>query len=199
MLVLHSYRRCPFAIRVRMTLHEKGIDFRNIEESLKDKSPELIAKHPEAKVPLLIHDDRIIYESDIITQYIEDLFPTPTLLPATPYERAQTRLWTHWCNQQFKPHVDHYKYGEHRSSSEDVQQAPARLRADLTKLEIALADQPFLFGPQLTLADIHIFPFLRQLVKATPYFAPLDDFQACQKWLESIISRPSFKKTMQKQ
>lgn len=183
-------------MRVRMTLHEKGIEFETIEENLKDFSQELRKHHPEAKVPVLLHGDHVIYESAVITEYIEDCFPTPSLMPSDPFLRAQLRLWTYWCNHHFKPHVDHYKYAEHRSSPEDVHKAPERLQKDLQKLENVLTQSPFLLGESLTLADIHVFPFLRQLTKATPYFTPLDDFEACQNWLESIIKRPAFEKTM---
>ncbi|MCB0272202.1 MAG: glutathione S-transferase family protein [Bdellovibrionales bacterium] len=184
-------------MRVRMTLHEKNIPFETVEEDLKNFSIELRKHHPEAKVPVLIHGENILYESAIITEYLEDTFPTPKLMPDDPYIKAQMRLWTYWCNQHFKHHVDHYKYGTSRSAKEDVENAPKMLTEDLQKLEKALSKHPFLLGNTLTLADIHVFPFFRQLTKTTPLFEPLHHFEACQKWLESILERPSFKKTME--
>ncbi|MFM8313463.1 MAG: glutathione S-transferase family protein, partial [Deltaproteobacteria bacterium] len=51
--------------------------------------------HPEVKVPLLVHGARVIYESAIITEYINDLIPeTNPLMPKTPGERSEVRLWT---------------------------------------------------------------------------------------------------------
>lgn len=199
MIQLYSYRRCPFAMRVRMVLHEKKIPFETIEENLKQKSEKLNRLHPQARVPLLIHDDHIIYESAIITQYLEEAFDQhPRLLPKEPHLKAYVHLWTHWCNQTFKPHIDHYKYGTHRSPEQDVLDAPANLIQDLHKMEAALTNTPYLVGSHLTLADIHVFPFLRQLSKATPSFKPLERHPRCQQWLESMISRPSFELTMQK-
>jgi len=199
MLKLYSYRRCPFAMRVRMVLFEKNIPFQTIEENLKEKSVALQKLHPQARVPVLVDGDFVIYESAIITQYLQDAYPKgPDLLPKDPKLRAQVRLWTHWCHHEFKPHVDHYKYGHHRSSDEDVQAAPARLVADLKKLQSALFTHNYLLGPTMTLADIHVFPFLRQLCKATPYFEPLNQFAKPLQWLENMVSRPSFKLTMQK-
>jgi glutathione S-transferase len=198
-LVLHSYRRCPFAMRVRMVLHEKGIAFETLEENLKDMSPALQARHPEAKVPVLVHgQDRVVYESAVITQYLEEMFPTPALMPQDAYGKAQVRLWTHWCNHTFKHHVDHYKYGTHRTSQENADAAPERLQQDLAKLEQTLQSQTFLMGDHLTLADIHVFPFLRQLSKATPFFEALDDHPCTMAWLKKLLERPSFVQTMEK-
>lgn len=193
-----SYRRCPFAMRVRMTLHEKGIVFETREEKWGAFSQELKEKHPEAKVPVLVHGDTVIYESAIITEYIEDAFPQKPLLSQRPEQRAQMRLWTYWCNHVFKPHVDHYKYGTARSNTEDVEQAPENLRMDLEKLEHTLTQQAFLLGDSLSLADIHVFPFLRQLNKVNPRLASLEDCPATLRWLEKILARPAFAKTMEK-
>ena len=118
-----------------MTLHEKGISFHTQEENLKDMSQNLRKLHPEAKVPVLIHGETALYESAVITEYIDDIFPDPPLMPTDPKQRAQVRLWTYWCNHIFKPHLDAFKYGESRSSKKDVAASVARLSEDLKKLE----------------------------------------------------------------
>ncbi|MCB0307808.1 MAG: glutathione S-transferase family protein [Bdellovibrionales bacterium] len=198
-LKLYSYRRCPFAIRVRMTLHEKGIPFVTIEEDLKNLSPELRKLHPEAKVPLLVHGDCVVYESAIITEYLEDWFPSPALMPFTAHDRAKVRLWTHWCNQHFKPHIDHFKYGTSRSTPDLVEQAPKHLNADLTKLESRLEHHTWLVGEHFGLADIHVFPFYRQLSITTPPLTTIDDFPKTKAWFEQICLRNAFEKTMHKE
>ncbi|MEZ4704728.1 MAG: glutathione S-transferase family protein [Bdellovibrionota bacterium] len=197
-IVLHSYRRCPFAMRVRMTLHEKDVPFQTIEEDLKNFSQDLKKHHPEAKVPVLLHEHHVLYESAIITEYLEDTFPRPSLTPEDPWGKAQTRLWTHWCNHIFKPHVDQYKYGESRSRPEQVLAAPQELCKDLEKLEHRLSDHDWLVGESFSLADIHVFPFFRQLVKATPRFSGLEKAPKSLEWLERICGRPSFQKTIEK-
>src|SRR4051794_33777782 len=97
-LILHSYRRCPFAIRVRMVLEEKGIPYQLIEENLSHLSPELLAHHPEGRVPLLIHEMNsqklVVYQSTIITEYLDEAFPQSPLMPKDPKDRAKVRLWT---------------------------------------------------------------------------------------------------------
>lgn len=197
-ITLYSFHRCPFAIRVRMVLHEKGLPFEIKEEDLKNFSPELRSLHPEAKVPVLVHKGEVIYESAVITEYLNEAFPVPSLMPESPSGRAQVRLWTYWCNSLFKPDLDRFKYGTSRFKPEDCEGVSERIQKHLEKLEGRLSKFPYLVGDSLTLADIHVFPFLRQLARMEPTPTILSTIPQSLKWLELITSRPAFEKTMKK-
>jgi len=197
-ITVYSYRRCPFAMRVRMTLFEKGISFNVIEENLKDFSNELRAMHPEAKVPVLIHGDHVIYESAIITEYLEDAFPDVPLMPQEAGLRMEVRLWTYWCNQIFKPDLDRFKYGSARLSKEEVQQATKNLSGHMDKIESKLKKSNYLVGDKFTLADIHVFPFIRQLSKVNPAHPHLEKCASVNEWLKKILARSTFEKVMEK-
>ncbi len=197
-LLLHSYRRCPFAIRVRMVLEEKGLTYKVFEEDLANPSPELTLLHPECKVPLLIHDGQAIHESAVITEYLEEAFPDPPLMPSDPRERARHRLWTFWANEILKPDLDSFKYQWRKLAGADRTALHERLKGHLAKLDEALASRPFLLGERLTLADIHVFPFYRQLQKSQPDFAALLPSLHLDAWLDRITSRPSFERVMAK-
>ncbi len=197
-LILHSYRRCPFAIRVRMALEEKGLPFQVIEEDLGNRSAELLRLHPEGAVPLLLHEGVAIHESSIITEYIDERFPEHPLMPSAAMGRAQVRLWTYACNEFFKHDVDGFKY-EWKDLAEEAREALlARLRGFLSKMDEALARAPFLLGSELTLADIHVFPFYRQLTRARPDFASFFQYPRVDDWLARITGRPSFERVMAK-
>jgi glutathione S-transferase len=191
-LILHSYRRCPFAIRVRMVLEEKNIPYSVAEESLANPSPELLALHPEGRVPLLRVDGRAIYESSVITEYLNEAYPGPSLAPSHPMARAEMRLWTYWVNTAFKADLDAYKY---RKPESEIGTLQILLELHLAKIEKALEASPFLQGKTLGLADIHVFPFVRQLSKVNGVdFIPSKTYA----WLESILARPSFARVMAK-
>ena len=143
---IYSYRRCPFAMRVRLTLHEKGLKFETVEEDLKNFSEDIRRHHPEAKVPVLLHGGAVLYESAVITEYLDETFPQPSLMPKDPKARAAIRLWTYWCNHHFKHHIDAFKYGESRCTPEQVKAAPVQLSEDLKKLEAALAANTWIMG-----------------------------------------------------
>ena len=185
-----------------MTLEEKGLAFTNIEENLTDFSPTLLELHPEERVPLLIHDTEtgqvVLYESSIITEYLEDTFPEPPLMPRDSALKAQVRLWTYWCNQIFKPDLDRAKY-ELQSLPEDAAKALlSSMHGHLKKLDQSLGKSPYLVGKDLTLADIHAFPFYRQLTRIRPEIPGLGDYPHLNNWLEQITQRPTFERVMKK-
>ncbi len=196
---IYSYRRCPFAIRVRIALHEKEIPFETKEEDLKNFSTELKALHPEVKVPLLVHGNRVIYESAIITEYIEDLLPNKnSLMPNDAGLRSEVRLWTYWCNQQFKPALDPFKYGTSRFPENECQGSREKVIKCLIKIEEQLQKQTWLVGSSFSLADINVFPFIRQLIRIQPAPEFLNSFPRLMNWIQTISNRPSVIKALQK-
>lgn len=195
-ITLHSYRRCPFAIRVRMVLEEKGIPYRVIEEDLSNFSEELLKLHPQGRVPLLIHNELVIWESSIITEYLDDQFREPRLMPGAAEKKVKIRLWTHWCNEIFKPDLDLWKYKKKDMSETDRADLQSRMEGHLFKLVSPLKNHSFLMGEELTLADIHVFPFYRQLGRIHPEFPGKERFKLVDAWLEKITSRPGFARVM---
>ena len=194
-----SYRRCPFAMRVRIALHEKEIPFEIKEEDLKNFSEELRRLHPEVKVPLLVHGKRIIYESAIITEYIDELMPDKNpLMPKTAGEKSEVRLWTYWCNHQFKPDLDRFKYGTSRFKEEECLGAEEKVKKHFCKIEETLRISDWLVGEFFSLADINVFPFVRQISRIQPVPAFLNQFPRTVNWMDRIGSRPSVLKTISK-
>ena len=191
-ILVFSYRRCPFAMRVRIALHEKNIPFDIKEEDLKNFSEELRSLHPEVKVPLLVHGKRVIYESAIIVEYVNDLNPnTHPLMPETAGAKSEARLWTYWCNHQFKVDLDRFKYGTHRFGAQECVGADVRVKNHLTKIETHLKSSDWLVENEFSIADINVFPFVRQLSKIQPVPSFLDEFPKTLKWLSNLSERPS--------
>ena len=197
MLILHSFKRCPYAIRVRMILEEKGLAYTRFEEDLAHPSQELLKRNPSGQVPVLVHEGHVIAESSVIAEYLDELYPTPWLMPHSPLERAKVRLWAIWCEERFKPDLDLFKYEWQKLSTADRQSLLNRLNKALTELAAPLLSQPYLLGREMTLADIYLFPFYRQLSKVTPNAEGGLTFpEVLTHWLERLVSRPSFAKAM---
>lgn len=99
MLELHYLKEADSICsnRVLMTLAEKGIDDwvpRNLVLLNRDQfKPAYLKLNPKAQVPTLVHDGRVIRESSIICDYVDDLVADPALKPTNPADRAQMREW----------------------------------------------------------------------------------------------------------
>ncbi len=82
--------------KVRITLAEKGQEFTSHHFNLRagdQHEPDYLKLNPNGVVPTIIHDGRVVYESAVIDEYLDDVFPNPSLRPADPWERARMRIW----------------------------------------------------------------------------------------------------------
>src|SRR6187200_948776 len=101
MMTLYSGITDPFSHRCRIVLYEKGMDFEIIDVDLMNKPEDLAVMNPYNRVPVLVERDLILYESNIINEYIDDRFPHPQLMPADPVMRARARLFLFRFEQEF--------------------------------------------------------------------------------------------------
>ena len=97
MITLMSATRCPYCVRTRLVLAEKGIEYELEEIDLSNRPPILRARNPRNKVPVLIHDDLVLPESAVINEYLDEVFPDPPMMPDGPAERAgPPRRFARW-------------------------------------------------------------------------------------------------------
>jgi glutathione S-transferase len=97
----------PFALRVRMALHLKGVSYEYLEQDLFDKGELLVASNPvHKKVPVLIHGGKPVCESAAIVQYVDEFWGGAgfaSILPADPYDRAVARFWAAYVDDKVFP------------------------------------------------------------------------------------------------
>jgi glutathione S-transferase len=123
-------------MRTRMVLHEKGIDFEVHEVDLSNKSEEFLSVSPYGKVPVLSASGTSLYESNIVNEYLEEVYDSPRLMPENPEERASVRSWMAFADDYFFPSVYRVRMGPQRGYSEDeIQEAKEKLYDVLSRLE----------------------------------------------------------------
>jgi len=102
-LTLYHFNNSVCSEKVRMALNEKGVTHWESREIDLFKSeqfdPEYLKLNPKGVVPTLVDDGKVLVESTLIAEYIDDSFPGPSLKPESPFEKAQMRLYPKACDE----------------------------------------------------------------------------------------------------
>ena len=177
-----------------MVLHEKGIDFEVNEVDLSNKSEEFLRVSPYDKVPVLSVNGTSLYESNIVNEYLDEVYSSPRLMPESPEERASVRSWMAFADDYFFPPIFGVRMGPQRGYSEEqIQEARERLDDALSRVEHQLESRQYLVG-EYTLADIaHAGNFGRLRGLAESGDVPLHKYPNVTAWMERVESRESYK------
>ncbi|HEY7662519.1 MAG TPA: glutathione S-transferase N-terminal domain-containing protein, partial [Xanthobacteraceae bacterium] len=97
MLTLYDFGNSVCCQKVRITLCEKGLDWRAVKVDLfrsEQYDPDYLKLNPKGVVPTLLHDGKPVIESTLICEYLDETFPEPPLVPADPWQRSRMRIWS---------------------------------------------------------------------------------------------------------
>ncbi len=190
---LYSAKGCPFARRTRLVLHEKGAEFEPHEVDFRNKSEEFLEASPTGKVPVVVVDGDSLYESNIVNQYLDDIYEEPKLMPGDPKARAYARIWMARADDDFYPQVFVSSMGRTRGFPEErISEAQEKLKATLSRLEAGLEGREYLAGG-FSLADIaHAGNFVRLHELEERGTVSLPDYPSVASWMERIEARESF-------
>ena len=185
-MTLYSGTSCPFSQRCRNVLYEKGMDFQIVDVDLQNKPEDLAVMNPYNQVPVLVERDLILYESNIINEYIDDRFPHPQLMPADPVMRARARLFLFRFEHEMFSHVEALEQGNQRAADK----ARAAIRDNLAQIAPVFGKQKYMLGDEFSMLDVAIVPLLWRLdyydIQLPKQAAPL------MKYAERLFSRPAF-------
>lgn len=195
---LYNFRRCPYAMRARIAVlvSEQIVELREVV--LRDKPADMLAVSAKGTVPVLVlTDGTVIDESlDIMLWALKRSDPAGWLLPEHGVREDMLALIAA-CESDFKPHLDAYKYAT-KDSPEARLAAREKAGAFLDRLGGMMADKGYLFGARPALADVAIFPFVRQFA-----FVDRDWFHAAGRpevvrWLHGFLEDRIFLDVMVK-
>jgi glutathione S-transferase len=198
MLKLYDYPDCPFCQKVRVVLAEKDLEYEKVFVDLRkqeQKAPEFVRMNPYGKVPVLMDEDEVIYDSTIINEYLEDEYPLPRLMPEDSQARALVRMLEDYCDNSFIPPTTtllaQLRKPEAERDAPRVEQAREELRRCLYHLRDRLEGNEFLTGNEFTIADAAFAPRMIVLGRLGFEFEPA--LAGVQAWLERVRVRPSVK------
>ena len=145
-------------------------------------------------MPVLRHNGAVIFESAVINEYLEEVFPERPLLPSDPVRRAQARIWIDFANVRFTPHV--YKLMLAQDAEAQAVQAELLTNA-LYMMEHEglgkLGDGSYWMGDDISLVDLTFLPHMQRLGVLAHYrdFHIPDECVLLKSWLQLMDRRPS--------
>jgi len=188
----------PYAHRVRLALLEKKIDFWHTEIDLANKPEWFLVIAPLGEVPVIRHEDRFISDSTVILEYLDEVYPTPSLRPKDPAKRAIARFWLRFADERFAPAIDHCLTAE---TADEQTASAAELRDHLLFMEregLARCGRgPYWMGSELSIVDLAFYPFFERfpaIQQYRPVSLPLISIRL-RYWLDAMRERASVKAT----
>jgi len=192
---LFSYRRCPYAMRARMSLSINGIEFDVYEISLRDKPKEMLELSPKGTVPVLIYKDLILDESLDIMNWAKENNNVSLKINSVDYDLEKKIIEIN--DGEFKEKLDLYKYTSHQES-ELKEKYRYYCEGFIKTLDLRLKNHDYLLSNNLGYLDIAIFPFIRQFINVDLNWFEDSSYENLKVWIEKISKSELFKKIMQK-
>ncbi|WP_114689170.1 glutathione S-transferase N-terminal domain-containing protein [Polynucleobacter necessarius] len=190
MMVLYSGTNCPFSQRCRLVLFEKGMDFEIRDVDLFNKPEDISVMNPYGQVPILVERDLILYESNIINEYIDERFPHPQLMSPDPVARARARLFLFNFEKELFVHVAALENEKGQAAEQVHEKARLAIRDRLTQLAPIFVKNKYMLGDEFSMLDVAIAPLLWRLEH---YGIDLSrNAAALLKYAERIFSRPAY-------
>jgi glutathione S-transferase/RNA polymerase-associated protein len=190
----------PYAMKIRMILYEKGIDFEQQEIHTEDQRDALLRANPRGEVPALVDGDAVISDSKVIAEYLEEKFRNPPLLPADLATRARCRRLELSADTELDAAVvvfSLFKFFRTELAEEmpaQMENATRLVRAHFASLERELAGKEYFFE-RFSRADLAVIPHL----SSTSFMglAPGSETPSLAAWLERMSARESVKRVTQ--
>lgn len=197
--LLYTFRRCPFAIRARLAITVSGVEVDQHEVSLRAKPKEMLECSPKGTVPVLKFADGGVLEQSLDIMRWALLINDPEhWLDDDQAVLAEIAALIKQNDETFKPALDLYKYAvrfpQHSEAYYREQAEPF-----LVELDTRLSKDGYLLGGRSTLADMAIFPFIRQFSNVNRDWFYASHYHHLIVWLDRLIGSELFQNVMQKE
>ncbi len=189
-LTLFSAKDCVLCHRVRLVMAAKGVSYDLVIVDPANPPEDLIDLNPYHSVPTLVERELVLYSASVVTEYLDERYPHPPLMPIDPLSRARLRLAMLRLEHEWVPHVQAAQHG----SKAQMEAARKHLR------ELVLASLPlfkaskFFLNPEMSLADCAMAPIIWRLpslgVQLPAEAKPVEDYGM------RIFRNPGFVRSM---
>lgn len=188
-MTLFSSDVCPRCHMVRIVLAEKGINHDVQFVDLADTPEDLRDLNPYNEVPTLVDRDLVLYNHQVIMEYLDERFPHPPLMPVDPVSRGRNRLMLYRIERDWYSLADRILEG-----GKDADAARKGLRDSLLSTVPVFDSKPFFMSDELSLLDCAMLPLLWRL--------PVYDIQLpgaakpLMKYMDNMFARHGFRESL---
>ncbi|MFI4938520.1 MAG: glutathione S-transferase N-terminal domain-containing protein [Candidatus Berkiellales bacterium] len=191
-MTLFSGSLDPYSHRARIVLAEKGVTYDLHEVDVENQISELLEINPYNTVPTLVDRDLVLFESEIIMEYLDERFPHPPLMPVYPVARARSRLMMYRVNRDW-----YFLMNKILTKNADpaVQQENRKaLTESLVSISPVFKEMPYFLSEEFSLVDCAIAPMLWRLKSMGIILPP--EAKLLQDYAKRLFSREAFQVSM---
>lgn len=160
-MTFYSDGTSHYSHRVRVVLAEKCVAVETIDVDSDDKPEDLASLNPYNTLPTLVDRDLVLYEANIMMEYLDERFPHPPLFPVYPVARAQSRLWIYRIQRDWCRLVDPILAGDGTPAQLDKMRN--ELRESLISIAPIFSEKPYFMSDEFTIVDCCVTPILWRL------------------------------------
>jgi stringent starvation protein A len=196
-MTFYSDGASQYSHRVRIVLAEKGVTVETVDVDPDKKPEDLASLNPYNSLPTLVDRDLVLYEANIMMEYLDERFPHPPLFPVYPVARAQSRLWMYRIQRDWCTVID--KLMARKLEGAEAETARKELRESLVSIAPIFTEKPFFMSDEFTIVDCCVIPILWRLPALG---IDLGDSKAVQPLLEyraRLFSRDSIRISLSEQ
>lgn len=193
-LTLFSSTDCVLCHRVRLVLAAKGVSYDLIPVDPQDPPEDLIDLNPYHSVPTLVERDLVLYAASVLSEYIDERYPHPPLMPIDPLSRARLRLGMLRLEHDWVPQVQAIQLGT-RAQAEAGRK---RLKELLTASVPLFKAYKFFLNPEMSLADCAMAPIIWRL-DSLGVSLPRDGARTIEEYGNRIFRNPGFARSLTEQ
>lgn len=180
-----------YSHRVRIVLAEKGVavDIKNIDPN--NKPEDLASLNPYNSLPTLVDRELVLYEPNVMMEYLDERFPHPPLLPVYPVSRAQSRLWMHRIEKDWGGLIQTILTTEGKKADA----ARKELTESLISTSPIFAELPYFMSEDYSLVDCCLGPILWRL-PVLGIELPEKQCKPLLQYMERIFEREAFQASL---
>lgn len=190
-MTLYSGSLDMYSHRVRIVLAEKGVSYDVVNVESRNKPEDLLELNPYGSVPTLVDRELALYDGNIITEYLDERFPHPPLMPVYPVLRAKARLVIYRFDREWLPLIRKLEVGKQN----EARLAAKELTNYLLEIMPVFSASPYFMGEDFTLVDCCLAPVLWRLPGWGISF-PLAETKIINNYADRVFNRDSFQASL---